>query len=100
MDLRNDRGQTMVEYILLLAVSISLVMTFFRSEAFRRMFGEEGRLGTLIKTEAEYSYRHAYIRGNVGNIPADNRRGSAHPSYFGPETNDTRFFGAKEPYPQ
>jgi len=99
MVIKSQRGQTVVEYILLLAVSVTLVMTFLKSDAFRRFFGDQGQLGVMIKAETEFAYRHAFLRNNQGNIPSNNRQGSAHPSYFNAEASDTRFFRGEERYP-
>lgn len=98
MVLKNEKGQTMVEYILLLAVAVSLVYTFYNSEAFRRLFGEQGAIGQRIKTETEFSYRHAYMRNRPANdIDPNNRSSSSHPSIS--DGNGSRFFGAKLAYP-
>lgn len=99
MDLKNQRGQTMVEYILLLALAVSLVMTFYNSEAFRRLFGNQGLLGQKVKSQNEFAYRHAFSYSGQGGRPADiarnERDGSQHPSYKG---DPTRFFGPDEAY--
>lgn len=105
MEIRNERGQTVVEYILLLVVAISLVITFYNSEAFKRLFGSQGTIGQRIKKESEFSYRHAYgvdYREGGKRIPNDiernNRDISSHPSYWDPIHSGTRFFGPKDPY--
>jgi hypothetical protein len=97
MVLKNEKGQTVVEYILLLAVVVSLVTTFYRSKIFQKLFGEQGTIGSKIKTEAEFGYRHAYINGATVDNP-DNYPGTSHPSYYDPKTSTTRFFGPKNPY--
>ena len=100
MVLKNERGQTMVEYILLLAVSISLVATFYRSDAFQRLFGTRGQLGESMKNGNEFSYRHALGRKpEYVNTPKTSRDASRHPSYYNGKENKTRFFGPKDPYP-
>jgi|SRR5690554_4380846 len=96
---RNESGQTMVEYILLLAVAVSLVITFYNSEAFRRLFGEQGEVANKIRNDSEFSYRHGYTRGNTGDVPATNRDGSIHPTYYNPVQSGSRFFSAKDSYP-
>lgn len=99
MEIKREQGQTMVEYILLLAVVISLITTFYNSDFFKRLFGQQGSLGKMIKEEAEFGYRHAYLRNRPqGEMPA-NYYGPSHPSYQNTEKSETRFFGAKEPYP-
>jgi hypothetical protein len=96
--LNNQRGQTVVEYILLLTVGISLVYTFYRSQAYQRLFGENGSIGQAIKTESEFNYRHAYPR-KATDINQVDYSGTSHPSYYDSTRGATRFFGPKEPYP-
>lgn len=96
---KREKGQTLVEYILLLVVAASLMMTFYRSKAFRRLFGEKGEIGIKMKTQTEFAYRHAFYAGEtVSDIPRDNKEISNHPSYS--DGSGTRFFGPKEPYGQ
>ncbi len=94
--MKNQKGQTLVEYILLLAVAASLAMTFYRSKVFRRLFGENGEIGKKVKMRNEFAYRHAFQvskGGTVSDIPRENKNINEHPSY-GPG----RFFGPKDPY--
>lgn len=102
--MNNQSGQTLVEYILLLVVAVSLFMTFYRSETFRKLFGEQGEIGKKMKTQNEFAYRHAFYgsgtaRTVLDDIPRDNKDISVHPSYAEPGVG-TRFFGPKEPYGQ
>lgn len=97
--MRNEKGQTMVEYMLLLAVSIGLVMTFANSEFFKRNFGSEGALAKKIKLEYEFGYRHAYLTNNAGDISRDPSSAQEHPSYYQTSGSDTRFFGPQDIYP-
>lgn len=101
MVVRSEKGQTVVEYILLLSVAVSLVLTIYRSESFKRIFGEQGTLGKQVKSQSEYSYRHAGPKANadVVDIARDNKDGAAHPSYTDPAAGGTRFFGPKTAYP-
>lgn len=99
-----EKGQTTVEYILLFAVVVSLVVTVYNSAAFRRLFGEQGEIGLKIKAQNEFSYRHAFHIGGasreaVPDIPRDNKDITIHPSYVdSSNANESRFFGPKEPY--
>ncbi len=102
--MKNQNGQTVVEYILLIVVAVSLVMTVYRSNTFKRLFGEQGEIGKKMKQQNEFAYRHAfYGTGPTGNmiqdIPRDNKDVSIHPSYS-EQGVGTRFFGPKEPYGQ
>lgn len=96
--MRSQLGQTVVEYILLLAVAVSLVLTFYNSEAFRRLFGREGTVGIRIKTESEFGYRHGFVKNGSVDVSRDNKDGSIHPSYYDANSNATRFFGPREGY--
>lgn len=98
MVLKNSKGQTLVEYILLLAVVTSLVATFFNSALFKRFFGKGGSVGQTIKANSEFAYRHALFKSGTGvDIPRGNRDITQHPSYT--DGSNTRFFGPVKPYP-
>ena len=103
MEVRNQkllsqRGQTVVEYILLLAVSASLIVTFYRSSAFQRFFGSQGQLGKVHKLESEWGYRHALASGRVPETNQPKASASEHPSYYNASKNASRFFGASDAY--
>ena len=97
MVVKNQKGQTLVEYILLIVVVVTLVMTFYKSSAFQKLFGEKGELGEKMKTQNEFSYRHAFYKPQF----PDNLKGekdiTEHPSYRGTNREPTRFFGPKDP---
>ena len=88
----------MVEYILLLAVVVSLVLTFVNSDLFKKYFGDQGKFGTTIKKNNEFSYRHAFNKATT-DISRTSRDGANHPSYKDTTRNTSRFFGGKDPYP-
>jgi len=94
----NERGQTVVEYILLLAVAMSLIVTFYRSATFQRFFGTQGELGRLYKLDSEWGYRHASMSGRA--TESNQRKSSAedHASYYNAEKSQTHFFGPSDPY--
>ncbi len=91
----SESGQTTVEYILLLAVVLVATTTVFKSDAFQKIFGKNGKFAKTFRSEMEYSYRHG-LRG---------RKVYQQPSYKGQHEsylwrgNTTRFFGAKDTYP-
>lgn len=102
-NLSSQKGQTLVEYILLMVVAISLVLTFYRSEAFRRLFGAQGRIGQNIKSQNEFAYRHAFSssgpeRIRPPDVSRDNKDGGSHPSYADVTNGGTRFFGPNDAY--
>ncbi len=98
MDLKSQRGQTVVEYILLLSVAMSLVVTFYRSATFQKLFGDQGEVGKLYKLEAEWGYRHAHP--NRRKMEPNEPKTSAlyHASYFNTEEGKTHFFGPNDSY--
>lgn len=99
MVINNQRGQTVVEYILLLAVAMSLIVTFYRSATFQRLFGDQGELGQLYKQEAEWGYRHAHISGRKPGPSLPIESAEDHSSYYNAEKSQTRFFGPNANYP-
>jgi hypothetical protein len=93
--LNNQRGQSMVEYILLLAVVVAISATVLKSGFVSDYFGEDGTFTKNFKLELEYSYRHA-VRGRKAN--SVNYTSPNHDSYK--FSGDTRFFGPLQRYPQ
>ena len=98
MEVKNQHGQTVVEYILLLAVAMSLVVTFYRSATFQRFFGTQGELGRLYKLDAEWGYRHASMTGRATEVNEPKASAEDHASYFNQTKSMTHFFGANDPY--
>jgi hypothetical protein len=99
MDVKDQKGQTVVEYILLLAVALSLIVTFYRSNFFQRMFGDQGRVGKLYKSQSEFEYRHAFPWKSSMTTTFDKYPGaSQHPSYFPDRDGESHFFGPSDPY--
>jgi hypothetical protein len=90
----NSKGQTAVEYIMLLAVSAFLVSAVYNSDTFDDYFGEGGTFAKAMQREISTMYQYG-IR--TDKRYRDNYRSPNHSNYKGSET--TRFFGAKDPYP-
>jgi hypothetical protein len=88
--LLNQDGQSMVEYILLIAVVVSLVSILFRSDLFQGYFGDNGKLSEAFKGKLEYTYRHA-VNGKAF---------FRTPNYSSHESYNRRFFSAKDVYPK
>ena len=59
--LKSQLGQSTIEYIMLLAVVVSLATLFFKSAAFKNFFGENSTFFNAIQGRMEVAYRHAYI---------------------------------------
>jgi hypothetical protein len=100
MEIKNQQGQTVVEYILLLSVAVSLVTTFYNSATFQKYFGTQGQLGKVYKVEAEWGYRHASMTGRGSTPEGNSTKSSAiqHASYYNTVDPQTHFFGPSDPY--
>lgn len=98
MALKSEKGQTIVEYILLMVVAFSLVLTFYNSTFFKSIFGKDGKLGQKAKSQAEFAYRHGF-QSTEPDIPVGNRDINIHPTYSDQGAGTTRFFGPKMSYP-
>ncbi len=87
-----QRGQSTVEYILLLIVVVSLVNFVLKSSLFLDLMGENGQFAQTYKNQIEYSYQH----GRRGNTPftTPNYSSGSHDTY------NSRFFGPTDAYPQ
>jgi hypothetical protein len=90
-------GQSTVEYILLLAVVISLVYTLVNSPLFRQFIGRNGTFAQKMKATTEWNYRF----GSQGVLPFTqiNYSSATHPSYWNSSASSTHFFGPLKSYP-
>lgn len=93
--LSNQRGQSVVEYILLLAVVVSLSYTFYSNPKFKQFFGADGFF-SVMRDKIAFSYRYGYD----SNTPADEFQytSNRHHTYFNEESNASRFFSPTDPY--
>ncbi len=93
----NNRGQSAVEYILLMVVLISLSLSVFNSRYFKDFFDEDGAFFETIATQIENSYRNAlFVEQN--NLDYN----SPHPSFYDANAGGgggSRFFVGKNAYP-
>ena len=93
----NEKGQSTIEYVLLLVVIASLAVTVFNSQAFKNIFGPESSFFTIMQNRVQFTYRH----GLEGESDSDNFNygdGTSHFSYFSQEENGSRFFLPLEGY--
>jgi hypothetical protein len=94
---KNSEGQSTVEYILLLAVLVSLGLSVMNSARLKQFLGPNSAFFAKLRDRIEYSYRH----GNSGLSSTDSSdyEGGNHNTYTNPETGGSRFFLPQEPYP-
>lgn len=85
--LKDQRGQSSVEYILLLAVMVTISFSIYNSEQFQKFLGPESEFFDKIKKNMSYSYRH----GHSGSVDSSSYgSGDEHHTYF--NEGETRFF--------
>ena len=97
--LPSQLGQSTVEYILLLAVVISLVLTVFNSARFKDLLGEGGSFAVRMKDEMEWNYRFGsqyYGDSAAFNVNISSKN---HPGYYNQRKGATHFIGPLRPYP-
>lgn len=97
--LDNQDGQSVLEYLLLLIVIISLVAVVFRSDAFKSVFGSQSPVFDSLRDLTKFSYRHGH-EGRDSDSVTDNSYGSIHELYTDRETGGSRFFISIEAYGQ
>lgn len=101
--LRNNLGQSAVEYILLLAVLSSLGYTFYNNKRFKDFLkGKDGMFASM-KKGMSYSYRYGLELKK--DTPFDERaefeyQSNKHDTYMNSSENQSRFFTGKSTYPQ
>lgn len=92
----NQEGQSVVEYIMLVAVVTLLTVSVLQSDAIRELLGEDSNLMLLLGTKIEYAYRHGrdgtFDTSNIGSF-------TAHESYYNNEVGQSRFVLPSDPYP-
>lgn len=93
--LSNEKGQSLVEYIMLLAVVASLVSFVFKTDFWQSYFGPEGKFEKAFRARMEYSYRHGMEGESFYSPPNYNSRNHDH--YYNGAA--TRFYRPNEPYP-
>jgi len=89
-----NKGQSLVEYILLLGMLLMVGVSLFKSDAFKNIFGEDSELFAKLRKQYEYEYRHG-LSGRED--LTDEGYGGVHESFF--SKGKTRFFSPDEPYP-
>jgi len=88
---KKEKGQTAVEYILLLAVIVVLVQSIYNNQLFKKVFSAESPFFQVFKNQSKINYTHALM-------PSSSSQGQPHPSYVN-EKGQSRFFLPLTPYP-
>ena len=88
------KGQTLVEYVLILGMLALIGVSIFKSDAFKGIFGEDSLLFEKLNRKMSYEYRH----GASGSVDrSNNNYGGNHETYY--INGKTRFFIGVKPYP-
>lgn len=93
--LLDQKGQSSVEYLMLVVIIVSMTIAVLKSNAFQDFFGSQGQFATVYKSEIEFSYTNSYQGREAFEEPDYNN--PDHSSYKG--SSGTRFFGANQEYP-
>ena len=86
-NLVKQKGQSTVEYVLLMGVIMTLTITILSSQPLQDFLGEDSEFLTILKNRMEYSYRH----GVPGSEDTGGYDSLDHESYVA-ESGETRFF--------
>jgi hypothetical protein len=96
--MKNQKGQSTIEYVLVMGVALILVVNFVNSDKFKELMGGDSEIFKRYKNYLEYSYRHTHF--SVQDEPTNNFNNYSgnHESYTIEDFNDTRFFIVRNPY--
>lgn len=101
--LKNKKGQSVVEYILLLAVISSIGYAFYNNRAFKEFIRGDVGLFANLRKRMEYTYR--YGREMDAEVDYDQAmnfqyQSNKHDTYFNSKTGQSHFFSGLEVYGQ
>lgn len=97
--LRNSKGQSAVEYILLIAVLSSVGYSFYNNKKFKDFVGGEKGLFVELRKGMEYSYRYGRPMNEDSEEAMEFQYQSRnHDLYYNKEQGSTRFFTGLAPY--
>lgn len=91
-----EKGQSTVEYVLLLAVVMFLIGLVMRSPRFQALIGEDAEFFALLKNRMEFSYRFTHTGSRAGAGREDISDPKNHDSFA--DDGRSRFAGATDPY--
>ncbi|MBC7428646.1 MAG: hypothetical protein H7336_08555 [Bacteriovorax sp.] len=99
--LKNNKGQSVVEYILLLAVISSIGFTFYNNRKFKEFIGGKSGFFSELRKGTEYSYR--YGRPFNAEVDYDEAMGfkyssNKHDTYYNKKSGRSRFFAGIDEY--
>ncbi|MBC7715276.1 MAG: hypothetical protein H7177_18160 [Rhizobacter sp.] len=100
--LKNKKGQSVVEYILLLAVISTIAFSFYNNRRFKEFMGGKTGLFAYLRQGMEYSYHYGreykIDEGTYDESMDFNYSTNKHDTYFDRKTNRSRFFAGINAY--
>lgn len=91
-----QKGQSTIEYVLLLAVVMLLVSIVLRSPLFADLLGKDSSFFKALKDRMEYSYRFTHLDSEEDAGLKDIRAPESHDSFS--KGGRSRFIGATDEY--
>lgn len=97
--LLNKKGQSLIEYLLLLLVISSVAFSIFSHPKLKQFIGPNSSYFNALKRGMEYSYRFGndLPDGDYTEVEFDNKT-NAHPLYLNKAEGQSRFFANKVEY--
>lgn len=96
---RNDLGQSVVEYVLLLAVLIFIASVILKSTLFRQWMGQDSVLFVEMRRQMVYAYCNPMPAEAASAESCEHDYGSVLESYKAAGVGDSRFFIPSDEYP-
>ena len=94
----NEKGQSVVEYILLLSVVMTLVYFILTNQRFKELIGADSQYIQALRNYLEYSYRFTHPAPNNTRTQFTGYGGNHH-SYYNQSKGESHFYGLVERYP-
>jgi hypothetical protein len=98
--LRNKKGQSAVEYILLLAVISGIGFAAFHNPRFKNFLSGRDGVFAMMRAGMAYSYHYGRENKNTDPLPTVNYSdGKTHDTYYNRTDSASRFFMGNSKYP-
>ena len=93
-----EKGQSTIEYILLLAVVMLMISVVFKSPLFSDLLGKDSSFFKILKDRMEFSYRYTHAGAREDSGLENISSAAQHESYA--KNSKSRFAGATSAYGQ
>lgn len=94
--IKDEAGQSTVEYIMLLGVVFLLLLTVIKNERFKDLVGPDSEIVGGMRDSMMYTYRH----GRAGKASEDSSTYTdKHETFTNSDGSGSRFFSNDEEYP-